>query len=98
MALPSIQSKNQEFQLLQSKWAAEINPLLAKPLSSSNLLKGIQLVTGVNVVNHLLGRQMQGWVISDIDANATIYRSAAMNNLNVTLTSSANCTVNLIVF
>jgi hypothetical protein len=98
MALPTYQSKMQEFQLLQTSWTAQLNPLLAKPLSSANILKGIDLINGATVVNHLLGRKMQGWMISDINGAATIYRSAPLNDLTLTLTSSAACTVDLVVF
>lgn len=83
---------------MQDKWAAELNPLLAKPLSNASILKGINLVNGVTVVNHLLGRTMQGWFISDIDASANIYRSQPFNNLTLTLTSNAACTVTLVVY
>lgn len=96
--LPKIKDDNQAFQLMQDKWASQLNPLLAKPLSSASILKGVILSNGVTVVNHLLGRTMQGWYISDIDASASIYRSQPFNDLTLTLTSNAACTVNLVVF
>ena len=40
----------------------------------------------------------QGWIISDQSAAASIYRSAAFNDLTLTLTSSAPCTINLVVY
>lgn len=98
MQLPTWQSDDKDFQLMQNKWASILNPLLGKPMSSANILKGVQLINGTTVVNHLLGRNMQGWMISDIDAGATIYRSASFNNLTLSLTSNAACTVNLVVF
>lgn len=98
MQLPTWQSDDKDFQLMQSKWASILNPLLSKPLSSSNILKDVQLINGTTVVNHLLGRNMQGFIVSDIDAAATIYRSAPFNSLTLSLTSNAACTVNLVVF
>lgn len=98
MNLPNIQSNDQEFQLMQNRWSAILNPLLAKPLSSANIVKGVQIVTGVNVINHLLGRKMQGWIISDIDASAILYRSQPMNDKTITITSNGNCTIDLVVF
>ena len=84
--------------LMQTQWAAQLNPLLDNPLSSAILLEGVSLNNGVTVVNHLLGRQMQGWFIVDINGAATVYRSAPMNNKTLTLTSSAAVTVNIGVF
>ena len=98
MALPFIKSDSQVVDLLQTKWASELNPLLAKPLSAMSILPNVKLISGVTVVNHLLGRKMQGWFITDIDTASTIYRSQPMNSLTLTLTSSSACTVNLAVF
>lgn len=84
--------------LLQTNWAAIINPLIKNPISKGIFLPGVALVSGTNVINHLLGRKQQGWIVSDIDAVASIYRSEPLNNLTLTLNSSANCTVTLYVF
>lgn len=84
--------------LLQTNWAALINPLLKNPLSKGIFLPSISLVTGNNVINHLLGRKQQGWLISDQDAAASIYRSQPFNDITLTLNSSANCVVTLYVF
>lgn len=98
MNLPLIKDDNQTMQLIQTKWSSILNPLLAKPISSAGQLKGINLINGVTVVNHLLGRTMQGWIITDSDAASTIYRSQPFNNLTLTLTSNAACTVDIMVF
>jgi hypothetical protein len=84
--------------LLQSSWSSDLNPLIANPVNSVNVLKNISLKIGSNVINHKLGRNMQGWFITDIDGVATIYRSAPMNDLTLTLTSSAAVTIQLGVF
>lgn len=98
MKLPTIKSDDKEFQLMQDKWSSIINPVLANPLTKTNILKDIQLGTGVNVINHLLGRMMQGWYVTDIDASVSIFRSQPFNNSTLTLTSSGACTINLAVF
>ena len=84
--------------MMQPKWAGELNPLLDNPVNQSTLLTGVKLINGVTVVNHLLGRQMQGWMVADQNSAASIYRSAPMNALTLTLTSNADVTVNLVVF
>lgn len=98
MSLPFIKTNNQQVDQIQTKWMSELNPLLAKPLSDANILNKVTLINGVNVINHLLGRTMQGWFFSDIDASAEIYRSQPFNNKTLTLTSNAACTVNIVVF
>jgi len=84
--------------LMQTKWSAILNPLLQNPLNSINILKNISLSNGSTVINHGLGRQQQGWFISDIQGAATIYRSAPFNALTLTLTSNAAVTVDIGVF
>lgn len=98
MALPVFKSPDRDFMLMQTNWASQLNPALANPLNSANILKGVNLINGVTVINHLLGRMMQGWFITDINGAATVYRSAPMNATTLTLTSSAQVTVNIGVF
>lgn len=98
MLLPIFQDDSQQFMQLQSRWSTILTPIINIPLNSGLLLTGVELVIGANVVNHMLGRQMKGWIIADQDAVATIYRSAAFNSVNLTLTSSAVVTVNIWVF
>lgn len=83
---------------MQTRWASQLNPLLSRPANNSSLLTDIELNTGVNVINHLLGKKMQGWIIIDIDAAITYYRSAPMNDLTLTLTCSGPATVSIEVF
>lgn len=98
MALPVFKTDDQTLMLMQTKWAAELNPVLANPATNPSLLTGIKLINGVTVINHKLGQKMQGWAVVDVDGAATIYRSAPLNNLTLTLTSSAAVTVALEVF
>lgn len=84
--------------LQQTRWKSILDPLLANPLNNISVLENVSLTTGANTINHLLGRMMQGWLILDIDGAATIYRSEPMSDITLTLTSSANVTVNLGVF
>lgn len=83
---------------MQSGWASQLNPLLNAPLSSNLILKEIVLAVGNNVINHKLGRKLQGYIISDITGAATIYRSAPKNDLTLTLNSNASVVVDLVVF
>jgi len=83
---------------LQTKWASQINPILSLPMLQGLQLNDISLKPGVNVINHLLQRQQQGWILTDKQGVADIQRTAPFNNLTLTLTSSGTCQVSLWVF
>lgn len=86
---------------MQTKWAAAINPVLSNALIDGQLLEGIKLVNGVTVINHGLGRKLQGWFIVGINAAATVFDNQATNQmpqLTLSLTSNAACTVSLWCF
>lgn len=84
--------------LMNPKLASILNPLLAMPQSSAQLIIGFNLVTGANIIPHKLGRQMQGWSLTDLTATITVYRSAPFNSKTLTLTASGPATVNIEVF
>lgn len=98
MSLPLFQSSDQTLNLLQTKWKSEIDPMLKNPLTDGLLIKNIVIINGTNVINHLLSRQMQGWVIVDQDGAASFYRSAPLNASTLTLTSVGACNIALWVF
>lgn len=83
---------------LVTLWASILNPFIAKPILNGNLIKNVGLINGTNVIYHNLGQLQQGWEITDLNAAATIYRSAAFNDTTLTLTSSAACTVSIWCF
>lgn len=98
MALTYFQTDLRDLSLLQTSWQAQLNPLLLNPLVQGISRNNLVLSSGVNTINHLLGRKPLGFVITDINASATIFRSQPFNPLTLTLTASANATVNLYVF
>lgn len=94
MQLPLIK----DLDLMQAKWKSILDPVLAKAFLSGQILSSIKIVSGSNVINHRLGRQMQGWILSDIDSNVQVFRSAPFNDLTLTLTSNGSAVLNLLVF
>lgn len=86
------------WELANPLWAQALNPIIANAILSGKALLNIPLINGATTINHGLGRMMQGWFITDVNAAATIYRSASMNDSTLTLTSGAACTVNLWVY
>lgn len=98
MRLPIFQSDSQPMTLLQTQWSQMINPVISLPQNQGVMLKEVELLTGTNIINHRLGRRPQGWMLTDISAAATVYRSFPFNDLTLTLTSSAAAVVNIYVF
>ncbi len=83
---------------MQTRWKSLLDPLLSNLWGQGQVLNGIPLIVGTVTFNHLLSRQMVGWVITDQNAAASIYRSQPLNDKTLTLTSDAIVTVNLWVF
>jgi len=99
--LPIIITKIQELILMQNRWSAILNVMLGNPSLQCSILNNVALVDGTTVVNHLLGRNLQGWRIIGNNAGAVIYDKQASNQtpqLTLVLVSSAACTVQLEVF
>lgn len=101
MSLPSFNTKIQEFSLMQSEWAKQLDPLLRNPSNKSNILSKITLVIGNNTINHLLGRKLQGWRIIRQRGPASIYDDQDDNPMpqaTLVLVSNAIVSVDIEVF
>lgn len=101
MALPIFKSDSTEMGLMQTNWATQLNPVISNPITQGIILKSVALTTGANVVNHRLGRPLQGWIIVRQRSSGTAYDtqdSNSMPQLTLQLTSSANMIVDLYVF
>lgn len=96
--LPIFKDDNQNLMLLQTKWKSAIQPMLASVLGQGIFLSNIDLIAGENVINHLLGRKQQGWIITDINAVANIYKFGAFNDKTLTLTSDVPCNIGIWCF
>ncbi len=86
---------------MQDSIAENLNPLLRLPLNNMNLLQGVDLVSGANVIDHKLGRKLLGWFYTRSDAGVTIYDAQSTNAtpaLTLVLMSSGTVKVDLIVF
>lgn len=96
--LPYFQSLEPSLNLLQTKYRSILNPVLAIPMLDGLQLTDVDLISGVTVIPHRLARKMQGWIITDQNASAVIYRSQPLNDKFLTLTSNAQVRVSLWVY
>lgn len=97
--LPLVKTGNQGLDLFMTRIKSELDPVLASTLLQGNLLPNIQLsASSPTIINHKLGRSQIGWMITDQNAQARIYRSQPLNSTQLTLSSDANVVVSLWVF
>jgi hypothetical protein len=87
---------------MQTTWATQINPVLQNPLVSGHLIRNLKLSMGANVINHGLGRNLQGWVVTRLrDAPASFYDTQDTNQmpaLTLNLNASAAANVDIWCF
>lgn len=98
MALPYFQTKDQQVNMLETTWKSQLDPILSNPVTQGNILTGITLAVGTNVINHKLSRMQQGWIITDTTAASVIFRNAPLNATTLSLHASAITTISLLVF
>lgn len=93
-------SGDQALDLFQTRLKAELDPVLGNRFVQGLQLPSFTLNPGVNVINHLLSRQQQGWSIVDISGPAVIWRNQPLTSTTLTLTCSAVAaiTISLWVF
>lgn len=96
--LPNFQNDDQVLQLMQSRWAAILNPFLQNPTNCGRLITGISIQAGPNIIYHQLGRKMQGWVVVDQTAVPDLYRLQPLNDQTLALNASVPATISLWVF
>lgn len=99
--LPLFQSSLQDLMLLQNKWKSVLDSFVSNPSLQTIILPNVLLNSGSNVVNHLLGRNLQGWRIVRQRGAGTIYDNQDNNvqpGLTLILIASQAVTVNIEVF
>lgn len=91
-----------DWDMAQNRWATIIEPFLDRPANNSNILKNIDIQIGVNIINHKLGRKLQGWQVTRMrNAFAQLYDEQDTNafpNRTLILFSSAVTNIDLEVF
>jgi len=91
--------QTKDLQRIQSNIIEAVDFIQLSPLTGDvSYVEGVELSTGSNVVNHKLGRKPIGYIVTDINAAVTVYRSGSFASESVALTSSGNATVSFIFF
>jgi hypothetical protein len=94
---PKLQTGDPVLQRLQDNIAISLNPLVTSPTLNTQVLKSVSLSSGTNVINHKLGRNLQGWKITRMrDTFSQIYDSQD-SNPNPTKTLILNSSVNVVI-
>lgn len=101
MSLPIFHTDDKDLILLQNKWSSQLNPLLANPSLSTNILSKVLLSIGTNVINHKLGRTLQGYRLVRQRGPAAIYDQQDSNQspaLTLVLVSDTAVSCDIEVF
>lgn len=94
--LPLIKSTD-DVPVLMPRWKSQLDSILANQLLAGQSTTA-NLSTTPTVVFHSLGRVPNGWIITDLNAAAEVYRPSPMTNTTITLQASAPCTVQLWIY
>jgi hypothetical protein len=79
-------------------WAQVLSPVINNPTNNIQIISNYHFITGINILNHGLGRLMLGWFVIDPQGLGTLFRSSPLNSKTLTLTSSADFIASIGVF
>jgi hypothetical protein len=100
MQLPFIQSEDRVLNQIQTQWRSILNQIIVNRLTQGNFLTGIKLISGTNTINHKLGREISGYLITNMQGSfAQVYSSpSTIPDLTLMLNASAPTIIDLYVF
>lgn len=101
MALPVYLDSNTNLMALQTNWKRYLDPILSHPINNGLILENVNLSSGINTINHTLGRALQGWIVVRQNAAATFYDNQSANimpALTLILHASGTVTIAIYVF
>lgn len=78
-AISSIQTTDQTLNRIQQNILTPMNQLIANAILNNGILPSVALASGSTIVNHKLGRTLQGWIIVRQRALASIYDNQDSN-------------------
>jgi len=94
-------TKEEDLNRIQDNLVRTLNPVFDTPILGGNLLQSVPLVIGSNSINHKLGRNLVGWMLTRKRSPANIYDNQDNNNMSASsllLVSDAITTIDIYVF
>lgn len=85
----------------QDRWANILNPVANFTPVNGLILTSIPVKTGNNSINHMLGRNLQGWIPVRLRSSVSLYDtqdSNQMPSLTLQLVASADAVIDIWVF
>ena len=93
-----VQSTDKDLNLLQDNVKEFLDALIKNPLLSANVLRGVALSTGSNIVHHGLGRNYQSVFAAVTSAVASLSLGTSPDPTQyIAVTASAPCSVDMLV-
>jgi hypothetical protein len=87
------------WELAQTEWAKQLEPILGNAILKGHSLGSVQLnANQPKDISTGLGRQQQGWIITDLLSNAKVWRTKPFNSTTLTLQADADTTISLWVY
>lgn len=86
---------------MQDTLLRTLNPIFDNPIVAGTQLTQITLISGTNVIDHKLDRNLLGWIITRKRANANIYDTQDTNptpSKNLILVSDAPVVVDIYAY
>lgn len=98
--IPIVKTEDKDFTNFQTQLGKSLQPILDNPINFGVALTEITLTSGsVNNVPTTLNRMLQGWFITRLRGQATVWDTgAASYNQTLDLNTSATVVVDLWVF
>src|SRR6185437_7914444 len=100
-SIARIQSADRVVNQLQQNIIPPLQEVIANPVVCGVIIQNVNLVSGLNTVNHGLGRTLQGWSAVRVRSQCQLWDSQDSNNSpaqTLLLNSNAAVTVDLLVF
>lgn len=88
---------SRELNQVQQNIKNVLQPVFNNPMLFGVSRQSVVVGSGSNVIEHGLGHDVNGWIVTDINAAVTLYRSAS-NAQTITLVSSGTATVDLYIY
>lgn len=97
--IPLLQFGDYKIDQIQRNIVLLLNKITDNPFLDGVLLKDVAISTSTTSIEHKLGRQYAGYLITKLNANSVVYiGDTTEQELYIKLRASAACTVDVWVF